>query len=156
MALLLLLVLTPILEMYLLIRLGGYFGAWPTIALVVATAVVGVALLRRQGPAAVNRVMVRMQAGEVPALELAEGALLAVAGILLLTPGFVTDAVGFLLLVPPCRSWVGRRLLARFPPATHVHARQHVIIEGEFERRAADPAQPSDRLSPTRNESDRS
>jgi UPF0716 protein FxsA len=146
MALLLLLILTPVVEMYVLIRLGGYFGAWPTIALVIATAVVGVALLRRQGPAALNRVLLRLQAGELPARELAEGALLAAAGLLLLMPGFVTDTAGFLLLVPGFRRWAGRRLLERFAPGSQVHAHRHVIIEGQFERRSGDPARPADRL----------
>lgn len=105
--------LTPIIEMYLLIRVGGYIGAWPTIGLVMLTAVVGVALLRVQGLSTLTRGMGRLEGGELPAREMAEGILLAVAGALLITPGFCTDAAGFLILVPPVRAALARRMLAR-------------------------------------------
>ena len=95
--------LTPIVEMYLLIEVGGKIGAWPTIGLVMLTAVIGVALLKRQGLETLTRGMQRAQTGEVPITEMAEGILLAVAGALLLTPGFITDAVGFTLLWPASR-----------------------------------------------------
>lgn len=99
--------------MYLLIRVGGYIGAWPTVALVMLTAVVGVALLRVQGLATLTRGLGRLEGGQVPAREVAEGLLLAVAGALLLTPGFVTDAIGFVLLFPPSRAALAERMLAR-------------------------------------------
>jgi len=143
--------------MYLLIRVGGYIGAWPTIGLVMLTAVVGVALLRIQGLATLTRGMGRLQDGELPAREMAEGILLAVAGALLITPGFVTDGFGFLLLLPPARAAVAERMLGRMVvmgegdfgggprPGGRSHqpgggshqpgGRSHrpVIIEGEFE-----------------------
>jgi UPF0716 protein FxsA len=143
--------LMPILEMYLLLKVGDYIGALPTIGAVMLTAVVGVALLRRQGLATLSRGLGRLEGGEVPAREVAEGLLLAVAGALLLTPGFVTDAVGFTLLVPAARSRLAERLLDRVtlvPPSggftppgaagpgngrsSHGPGR---VIEGEFERR---------------------
>ena len=105
--------LTPIIEMYLLIEVGGYIGAWPTIGLVMITAVIGVALLRIQGLATLTRGVGRLNQGELPAREMVEGLLLAVAGALLLTPGFVTDFVGFLLLAPPTRLLIAERVLAR-------------------------------------------
>ncbi len=105
--------LTPIVEMYLLIEVGGYIGAWPTIALVMITAVIGVALLRIQGLSTLTRGVGRLQGGELPAREMVEGLLLAVAGALLLTPGFVTDAIGFVLLTPPLRGAIAERVLAR-------------------------------------------
>ena len=98
--------------MYLLIEVGGYIGTLPTIAAVMITAVVGVALLRRQGLATLTRGMSRLQRGELPAREMVEGLLLAVAGALLLTPGFVTDAVGFVLLAPITRALIAERVLA--------------------------------------------
>ncbi len=104
---------TPIIEMYLLITVGGYIGALPTIALVMLTAVVGVALLRAQGLQTLTRGRMRLESGELPAREVAEGLLLAVAGALLITPGFVTDTLGFLLLIPPVRGVVARRVLDR-------------------------------------------
>lgn len=99
--------------MYLLIEVAGYIDAWPTIFLVMLTAVIGVALLKRQGLATLTRGMGRLQQGEVPAREMAEGILLAVAGALLVTPGFVTDTIGFLLLFPPSRFAIARRLLEK-------------------------------------------
>ncbi|TDJ25046.1 MAG: FxsA family protein, partial [Gammaproteobacteria bacterium] len=105
--------LTPIVEMYLLIEVGGTIGTLPTIALVMLTAVIGVALLRRQGLATLTRGLGRLQRGEVPAQEMAEGILLAISGALLLTPGFVTDAVGFTFLLPASRVVIARRLLAK-------------------------------------------
>ena len=105
--------LTPIVEMYLLIEVGGYIGALPTIALVMITAVIGVALLRVQGLSTLTRGLGRLEGGQLPAREMVEGLLLAVAGALLLTPGFVTDAVGFVLLTPPLRASIADRVLLR-------------------------------------------
>ncbi|TDI93268.1 MAG: FxsA family protein [Chloroflexi bacterium] len=106
-------VATPLVEMYLLIEVGGYIGAPWTIALVMLTAVIGITLLRRQGLATLTRGVTRLQQGEVPAQEMAEAILLGVAGALLLTPGFVTDAVGFALLTPGFRQRLIVRVLAR-------------------------------------------
>jgi UPF0716 protein FxsA len=111
--LLLLFLAIPLLEVMLLIRVGGIIGALPTVALVVLTAVIGVALLRRQGLATLQRVQQSVDAGRLPALEMVEGVGLLLAGAFLLTPGFVTDALGFALLVPALRrllaAWVLRR-----------------------------------------------
>jgi len=146
---------TPIVEMYLLIEVGGYIGALPTIGLVMITAVIGVALLRIQGLATLTRGMARLQSGELPAREVVEGLLLAVAGALLLTPGFVTDAVGFTLLTPALRGRVAERVLARvqvvqsvntsssWNPAQGYDRDPSEVLEGEFEpldgAREADP-----------------
>ena len=130
---LLLFFLTPIVEMYLLIEVGGYIGTVPTIGLVMLTAVIGVALLRRQGLATLTRGLGRLQRGEVPAQEMAEGILLAISGALLLTPGFVTDAVGFAFLLPVSRVLVARRLVAKVTiMATQGSGPGPTIIEGEF------------------------
>jgi UPF0716 protein FxsA len=129
--------ITPIIEMYLLIRVGGYIGALSTIVLVMVTAVVGVALLRVQGLATLTRGLGRLEGGELPAREMAEGILLAVAGALLITPGFVTDVLGFLLLFPPARAAVVRRMLDRVVVVAGQGTRpgnpREGIIEGEFE-----------------------
>lgn len=108
MRLLLLFIVVPLLEIWLLIKVGGRIGATPTIALVVLTAVIGVTLLRLQGLRTLTRANERLRAGEVPAQEMGEGLILALAGLMLLTPGFATDALGFACLIPPVR----RRLLA--------------------------------------------
>lgn len=143
--------LTPIVEMYLLIEVGGYIGAWPTIGLVMITAVIGVALLRVQGLATLTRGVGRLNRGELPAREMVEGLLLAVAGALLLTPGFVTDGIGFLLLTPPTRMLIATRILGRVqivtpegpfgpgmgpdinPGRSGQPGSDSTVIEGEFE-----------------------
>ena len=99
--------------MYILIEVGAGIGAWPTIGLVTLTAVIGVALLKRQGLATLTRAGTRLAAGEWPAREVAEGLLLAIAGALLVTPGFVTDAIGFSLLAPVVRARLAKQLVAR-------------------------------------------
>ena len=104
---------TPIVEMYLLIEVAGYINTLPTVALVMLTAVIGVFLLKRQGVATLTRGLSRMEGGEMPAQEMAEGLLLAIAGALLVTPGFVTDTVGFTLLFPPSRVAIARAMLRR-------------------------------------------
>lgn len=98
----------PIVEMWLLITVGQQIGALATIGLVLLTAVVGLSLLRQQGFATLFRARSKLDAGELPALEVAEGLILAVCGALLLTPGFVTDMVGFAGLIPLVR----RRLVS--------------------------------------------
>lgn len=111
--LLLIFIIVPIVEMWLLIQVGGVIGAVPTIAAVLMTAVIGLALLRRQGLSTLLRVNQRMASGELPAEEMLEGIILAVSGALLLTPGFFTDAIGFVGLTPLLRQWLVRRLVGR-------------------------------------------
>jgi len=104
--LLLIFFLVPLVEIYLLIKVGGVIGVGWTIAAVVGTAVLGAALVRRQGLATLSQIRTRLDAGELPATELLEGLCLLIAGALLMTPGFFTDTVGFLLLTPPLRRWI--------------------------------------------------
>ncbi len=111
--LLLLFIVMPIAEMWLLIHVGGLIGALPTIGLVLLTAMVGLALLRRQGFATLMRGRAKMESGEIPAMEMLEALVLAVSGALLLTPGFVTDAVGFIGLLPLSRQWLVSFLIKR-------------------------------------------
>lgn len=108
----------PVLEIYLLIKVGTVIGAFPTVFMVVFTAVLGAWLLRIQGFATLNRVRSTMAKGGIPALEMLEGAVLLVSGALLLTPGFFTDAIGFFCLVPSFRRTMIRWALGRFlmPP----------------------------------------
>lgn len=99
-----LLILVPIIEIALFIQIGGAIGLWPSLAIVVITALIGSTLLRRQGLAALANVQGSVAGGQNPMDHLAHGAFIIVAGIVLLTPGFFTDAIGFLLLVPPVRA----------------------------------------------------
>jgi UPF0716 protein FxsA len=130
----------PLLELYVIIRVGGEVGALSTVLLVVFTAVVGIGLVRLQGFSTVMRVRTAMDRGEVPAVEMLEGAALLVAGFLLLFPGFISDTLGFLCLIPPLRRWVLLRALERSdmlrpvePPAGERKDRPRVI-EGEYRR----------------------
>ena len=116
--------LVPIAEMWILIEVGGWIGALPTIALVVVTATVGLSLLKRQGLSTLLSARQKMNEGSIPATELVSGVMLAVGGALLLTPGFVTDAVGFVLLIPQTRQWLLFKLIDRF--------RHKITIEGEY------------------------
>ncbi len=147
--LLLLFLVVPLVEIYVLIQVGTVVGAFPTVLLVVLTAVLGAALMRLQGFSTLARVQASLNRGEIPATELVEGAILLVAGALLLTPGFVTDAVGFACLVPPWRTalarWLLARGIARFRAEAQAQARARRgpgerdsqrgrVIEGEYRR----------------------
>jgi len=110
--LLILFIVVPIVEIALFIEIGGWIGLWPTLGLIVATAVIGSLLLRRQGLTMLMTIRDKLNRGEAPRRELIEGVFLVLAGALLLTPGFFTDVVGFLLLVPILRGWAADRLLA--------------------------------------------
>jgi len=106
--------LVPILEIYLLIQIGGVIGALWTVALVVLTAFAGAYLLKLQGFATLKRAQESLARGELPAGSLLEGAILLVSGALLLTPGFFTDAIGFICLVPTARQAIAAWLMSRF------------------------------------------
>lgn len=114
---LLLFITVPIVEIALFIQVGGLIGVWPTIAIVVLTAILGTALLRHQGLGTLRRVQESLEQNRLPVQEMFDGLCLLLAGALLLTPGFFTDAVGLLLFVPPLRAWaaaaIGRAIIAR-------------------------------------------
>jgi len=133
------LVAVPIIEIALFIQVGGWLGLWPTIAIVILTAAIGTVLLRAQGLAALGELQRRLSAGEDPSATLAHGAMILVAGVLLLTPGFFTDAIGFGLLMPPVRA-AGIRLAVRFARSrmTQVHMSAHMGAGGQ--RGQAGPA----------------
>ena len=111
--LLLLFILVPIIEIGLFIQVGGFLGLWPTIALVLVTAFVGASLVRSQGLQTLINVQNRLQQGELPAQQIFEGVMLAVAGVLLLTPGFMTDALGMLVLLPAPRAAIAKYLMSK-------------------------------------------
>lgn len=101
----------PLVELMLLVYVGQNVLGWlPTIGLVILTGIVGAALARSQGGKALMRVQRRISRGQVPADELFDGVLILIAGCLLVTPGILTDLVGFSLLVPPARSVIKRML----------------------------------------------
>ena len=106
-------IVMPIAEMAVLIQVGTMIGVLPTIGLVLLTAVIGAALLKQQGLATLTRANQRLNSGELPAQEVAEGLVLAVGGALLLTPGFITDTFGFLCLIPGTRHWFVHQAMKR-------------------------------------------
>ena len=104
---LLALIVVPLIEIAAFVQIGGLIGLWPTLALVVLTAIAGAVLLRQQGLSTLGRAQTALQAQRFPARELFDTVCLLVAGALLLTPGFFTDLVGFALLVPFMRYALG-------------------------------------------------
>lgn len=131
--------LVPLIEIYLLIQIGSVLGAGWTVFLVVATAVLGAGLLRWQGFNTLQRAQSSMAHGEIPAIAMLEGVALLLSGGLLLTPGFFTDVIGFLLLVPALRQGVIKYALKRSSFIMHgqagYSANQYngsTIIEGEI------------------------
>lgn len=108
MLLLLAFILTPVIEIAVFIEVGGAIGLWPTLAVVIVTAVVGTGLLRQQGLATLRRAQESLARNQFPVQEVYDGMCLLFAGALLLTPGFVTDAVGLLLFLPAFRAMIVR------------------------------------------------
>ena len=111
--LILLFIVVPIVELWVILQVGGAIGALPTIALLIADSILGSWLLRRQGRQAWMAFSQALAEGRVPARETADGALIIFGGALLLTPGFCTDAFGLLLLLPPTRAVIRRFALRR-------------------------------------------
>jgi UPF0716 protein FxsA len=111
---LLFIILVPIAELIVTFKVAGVFGWLDTLALLVLISVVGAWLVRRQGLTMVMRIQRELSAGNVPTKPVVDGLLLLVAGVLLLTPGFITDAAGILLLFPPTRIAVRSLLLRRY------------------------------------------
>ncbi|MBW3099131.1 FxsA family protein [Pseudohoeflea coraliihabitans] len=109
----LVLIVIPIAEIATFILIGGEIGVFSTLGLILLTALVGSFLLRQQGLGILNRVRSETEAGHVPGRDLVHGAMILVAGVLLLTPGFVTDTMGFLLFVPAVRDWAWGHLKSR-------------------------------------------
>lgn len=143
MALLLLLafIVVPLVEIAVFIQVGGAIGTWPTVALVILTAIAGTWLIRLQGLSTLARAEASLQQQNLPVRELFDGVCLLLAGALLLTPGFVTDTLGFALLLPPVRllagSWLLQLIKARGGFHFHVGGtgrspQDDSVIDGEF------------------------
>ena len=160
----LLFIIVPIIEITVLINVGEAIGAWNTVGLVLLSAFIGVNMLRYQGLSTLARAQQRANQGEIPGQEMVEGIVLAVGGALLVTPGFVTDVIGFSCLIPYTRQAFAKSLLSRFTviaaqqqhsasaqfyssdpfqhqPHSHPHQsetgkpRSGNVIDGEFERK---------------------
>lgn len=114
--------IVPIIEIGLFIVIGQAIGLVPTLLGVVVTAVIGSMIIRRQGLSLISEIQRHMQAGALPAGQLFEGLLLGIAGALLMTPGYFTDLMGFLLLIPPIRALIYRYLRSKFTIASFTTA----------------------------------
>jgi len=124
----------PFIEIYLLLQIGGIVGVFPTVLLVVFTAVLGAWLLRKQGFATWQRFQENLNQGSIPAYEMIEGPILLVGGALLLTPGFFTDLLGFACLIPQVRRKFARHILEKY------------LINMQTGKPFGTPEQPSDRV----------
>lgn len=123
---LLALILVPIAEIAVFIQVGGLIGLGPTLLCIVLSAVLGLWLLRRQGLKTVRDAQASLNRNEMPVRELVDGVCLFFAGAFLLTPGFITDAIGFLLMIPPIRHWAGAAVMRYF----RTHGRMTIVTPG--------------------------
>lgn len=136
-------VAVPIIEIGLFIQVGGFLGLWATLSIVVLTALVGTALMRAQGMAALKKLQTSIESGGNPADPIANGAFILIAGLLLLTPGFFTDTLGMLLLVPPLRKSLIRTVAAQLKARatgyattgfkTQTKYASDTVLDGDFE-----------------------
>ncbi len=123
-------ILLPILEMVVLIKVGSAIGALNAVALVILGAVIGLQVIRRQGFSTMVKARQKMAAGELPALEMIEGFMIAFGGMLMLLPGFITDFMGVLLLIPGVR----KLLIGKIVSSGHWKVQQTEIYEGEYRK----------------------
>ncbi|WAK01831.1 FxsA family protein [Methylobacter sp. YRD-M1] len=131
--------IVPFVEIYLLLQVGSAIGAIPTIFLVVLTAVLGAGLLKQQGLATLQRFQASLAQGTIPAYEMIEGPILLVGGALLLTPGFVTDIMGFACLIPQLRRKIAQyvienHLIQTGGPFQPTKPAQKDVLEGEYHK----------------------
>lgn len=129
----------PFAEIYLLLKIGGFIGVFPTVLLVVFTAVLGAFLLRQQGFSTWQRFQDGLAKGQIPAVEMIEGPILLVGGALLLTPGFFTDVLGFACLIPAARRKIAmyiieNHLIEAGTPFQQNPTVDGSVIEGEFKK----------------------
>lgn len=117
-----------LLEIFVFIEVGAAIGAWSTIALILLTAIAGISLVRIQGLQTLMAAQTKINRGETPAREMVSGMMLALSGVLLLLPGFVTDFAGILLLLPPVRHALAERFLSR----THVRGDKGHTFSAEY------------------------
>lgn len=140
----------PIIEIALFIQVGGWLGLWPTLAIVVLTAIAGTMMVKSQGAQALARLQRSFNDLTDPTEPLAHGAMILFSGALLLTPGFFTDALGFALLLPPVRRFVMAQIGKRIEVRSVVSGQQQWrsrpgddVIDGDYQVEDDDPRPPS-------------
>tara|TARA_B100000963_G_scaffold342344_1_gene343095 strand:+ start:380 stop:805 length:426 start_codon:yes stop_codon:yes gene_type:complete len=129
-SILLTIILIPVIEIYLFIKIGSQIGAFSTIFLIFATAIVGVYYAKYEGLNTLKSGFVQISKNETPAYEVLSGAAIAFAAILLIIPGFFTDIIGFLLILPLSRKYIFSKLKNKFKTKSN---QKNNFIDGEFE-----------------------
>ena len=127
---LLLIILVPIIEIYLLIKIGSQIGAITTIFMIFMTAIIGVYYAKYEGLNTLKSGFTQLSKNETPAYEVISGAAIAFAALLLIIPGFATDTLGFLLIFPPSRRFIFNRFAKKFKPSEN---KKNNFIDGDFE-----------------------
>ena len=138
--LLLLFIGVPLIEIAVFIQVGDLIGLWSTISVVILTAIIGTALLRQQGFSTLMRAQASMNEGRLPTNEIFDGVCLVLAGALLLTPGFVTDTLGFLLFFPPFRTFLRSKTGGIIKNNAHIH----MSMNGQSPHKPHSPHAPKD------------
>ena len=123
-------ILVPVVEIYLLIKIGSQIGAMSTILLIFTTAVIGIYYAKYEGLNTLKSGFTQLSKNQTPAYEVISGAAIAFAALLLIIPGFVTDALGFLLIFPFSRKLIFNKLVKKFKPNTQ---EKNNFIDGDFE-----------------------
>ena len=147
----LLFVTIPLIEIGLFIQVGGWLGLWPTLGIVILTAILGTVLVRAQGLMALSQIQSNLRDLRDPTEAIAHGAMILASGLLLLTPGFFTDGVGFALLVPPVRLALFQAIRSRVKVQSFVHPGQDQqptprhpdTIDGDYEEIDPDTPRPT-------------
>ena len=127
---LLLIILVPVIEIYLLIKIGSQIGAITTIFMIFMTAIIGVYYAKYEGLNTLKSGFIQLSKNETPAYEVISGAAIAFAALLLIIPGFATDTLGFLLIFPPSRRFIFNRFTKKFKPSEN---KKNNFIDGDFE-----------------------
>lgn len=134
---LLLIFLIPIVELFFLIEVGGLIGAVPTILLTIATAVIGIALMRSQGVATIQKAQHELALGQAPQSTMFEGVFIFLGGVLLFFPGLISDSIGLLFLVPVVRRFLISQSMKGAAAKGHFkYQRGEQVFEGEWEEKA--------------------
>jgi UPF0716 protein FxsA len=140
-------IIIPIIEIFVLIQVGAVLGIWPTIAMVIFTAWLGAKYFRQQGLATLNSVQTKMAQGQMPSDEIVTGLMLLVAGVLLITPGFVTDFLGLSLLIPAVRHNIVESVKSHITTSSvhqqsfQFHGHSHGQPQDDFSKQQESPFQ---------------
>lgn len=145
-AIFLLLIVVPVVELFVIVQVADSIGVLATVLFLVLVSVAGAWLVKREGLGVIRRVQDQLSRGEIPTDTLVDGLVIMVAGAMLLFPGFVTDALGLLLLVPPLRALVRKVVLSRFRSrlATPGPGRVYNVSSVQYVRSTYDPAPDTD------------